>query len=156
VRGVEVEGIRAGVLDFVGVRGRGDVMASRRAVDEPLAKTLDGELDADTLAPFRIAELVESIDDRGTEETFSRSGGAPCGGVEGRDRDVRWGGDSESLLQDWLAKDNGGGTVMEIKVSTRRDVMTFSSPLCELSGSIAEKDMEPVEEKGTATEGACT
>lgn len=40
---------------------------------------------------------------------------------------------------DILVGDEDGGTVMEIKVSTKRELITFSRPLCELSGSIAEK-----------------
>lgn len=56
-----------------------------------------------------------------------------CGGVD--DRDCDEGGDSGCLSRDGLAE---GGTVIEMKVSTRRDLMTFSSPFCELSGNMAE------------------
>lgn len=59
-------------------------------------------------------------------------------------------------MQDRLAGDKGGGTVIDIKVSTRRDLMTFSSPFCELSGNMVEKDIEPAEEEGAASEGDCT
>jgi hypothetical protein len=46
--------------------------------------------------------------------------------------------------------------VIEMNVSTRRDLMTFSSPFCELSGSVAEKNIGPVNEEGAVTEGDCT
>jgi hypothetical protein len=45
---------------------------------------------------------------------------------------------------------------MEMNVSTRRDLMTFSSPFCELSGSIAGKKTGPVDEEGAMIEGDCT
>lgn len=38
-----------------------------------------------------------------------------------------------------LMGDEAEGTVMERNVSTKRELITFSRPLCELSGSIAEK-----------------
>jgi hypothetical protein len=124
----EVEDARARMLDFVGVRGRGDVVTSRRVDAEPFAKPLEESdgFERATLDPFRIPGLVVDTAFRCIEENLSRSGDALCGGVDGRDRD-EGGGDSGYVSRDGLVVDEGG-TVMEIKVSTKRDLMTFSSP----------------------------
>lgn len=91
---VEAESVRARMLDFAGVRGRGTAVASCRVDNGPLAKTLEDGLNGVTLDPFRIAGLVPTTGVRGNDD-FSRSGGALRGGVEGRDRDCEEdGGDS--------------------------------------------------------------
>jgi hypothetical protein len=62
-------------------------------------------------------------------------------------------GDSEFSPEGLVGDEDG--IVTEIKVSTRRDLMTFSSPFCELSGSTAEKDTQPAAEEGAVNEGNC-
>jgi hypothetical protein len=146
-RALEVEGVRARMLDFLGVCERGAVVASRRDDVVPFAQPL-GDALVVTLDPLRLEIFVVDAAFRFIGENLSASGGAPCGGVAGRDRNT--GTDSG-----WISED-GGGTVIEMKVSTRRDLITFSSPLCELSGSVAEKDIEPAEVEGAVVEGVCT
>ena len=61
--------------------------------------------------------------------------GEPLCGLVGREDEF---GEHGPMLfvTDMLA---GDGTVMDRKVSTKRDLITLSRPLCELSGSIADK-----------------
>lgn len=73
-----------------------------------------------------------------------RDGGALFGGVAARECDsgVSTGG----------ASSVGGGTVTERNVSTKRELMTLSSPFCELSGIIFANDAFPEALAGTAAD----
>ncbi len=48
-----------------------------------------------------------------------------------------------------------GGTVMVMNVSTNREFMTFSRLICELSGNIADSDLEPEAVEVGITAGEC-
>jgi hypothetical protein len=108
----------ASVLDLVGVVVR-DVGVSRRLKGEPL-EAFD-RLDESTLESFLIAELLVGTDLRCVD--FSRNGNVVCGGVDGRERE---GNVSGWVLLNGPVFSEEGGTVIEIKVSTKRDLMTFS------------------------------
>lgn len=132
-RGTEME------ADFVCDRGgcddiRGKVTDSRRTTGAALP---GGEVLAGTFIFFR-AELPSAFEG----PTFSRSGGEEASGEDsGRS-----------------SEDEGLSIVMVIKVSTRRDSITFSSSACEFPRKIelicgTNAELEPPYDEGIALGG---
>lgn len=83
---------------------------------------------------------------------FSRSGEVvwECG--PDRDGEGEVGGESDGCSADVLLCDKEGGTVMEMNVSTKRELMTFSNAFWELSGNSGKKGTEIVEDEGMTDE----
>jgi hypothetical protein len=81
-------------------------------------------------------------------EDFSPTGVGVRGGVECREREEGFRPIVSDCKDEYPVGVGGGVTVMARNVSTKRDLMTFSRPVCELSGNMLENGMGTVDVEG--------